>query len=168
MSERPTGAAEKAVPRQNEGYSTDPHLGETAYAPRHRLYLVSPRPVPVSHPPAVEASPRGLAPQAPALPLGRAAPGLGPAHPDLGLRRLPGRALPHGPRRLFRLPPEGAPPRQHLGRLPAGPGPAAPARAPRLGPRRPRPAGRPLPAGAAPGGRPGAAGLRRHPPAVPA
>src|SRR5262245_63282645 len=67
MSERPTGAAEKAVPRQNEGYSTDPHLGETAYAPRHRLYLVSPRPVPVSHPPAVEASPRGLAPQAPAL-----------------------------------------------------------------------------------------------------
>src|SRR5713226_7766021 len=133
-----TGAAEKAVPRQN-GFITRTHLRGTAYgsphegrAPPARRPFVAGFLEAFSHPRRLEASPPDPPPPGRA-PLVASAVGLSPAVCHLGLWRLLAGAVRDRQGVRGRQPAQAPPARADRARLPEGPGAAAAAGAPRRG-----------------------------------
>src|SRR6516164_2631357 len=95
QARNPTGAAEKAVSRQNEGCS-DLHLGETAYKADGGVSVVPRCLDALSHTPGLEASPPGRARRRAPPPLVAAALAVGLADHDVVPRPIAGRTLGHG------------------------------------------------------------------------
>src|SRR5262245_34199958 len=143
-----TGAAEKAVSRQNE-FAVPTQLGETAYqrfgnpapAPGRQCARASgPDTVPgsFSHPTGLQTSPSGLAVHSPRWSLVPQGPGRGPAGNDVESGPIRGRTLSNGSRLLRGPAPAQPTARPLLGRFPKSPRAPAPAGLACLGHRRTR------------------------------